>query len=214
MSTDPDLGELDDAEEYDSGCLGWEALDAVRGQLYGDVDPRQFGTILRRAAGGADPIDGISVYPCDAPRPHWHYVTYGFSELYAKDSDDPEVSGWGFALTFRLAKGGEPDPPAWPLQLLQDLARRVFDEGECFEAGDVLDLGAPLGGQDTRLVGLALTRDPLLPPIQTAHGTVEFLQVVGLTREDLVAVGREETCQFLERLAELHPLLVTDPART
>jgi len=35
--------------------------------------------------------------------PHWHIVGYGMSELYAKETDDPEESGWGFELTFRVS---------------------------------------------------------------------------------------------------------------
>lgn len=27
--------------------------------------------------------------------PHWHYVTYGYSELYEKECEDPAVSGYG-----------------------------------------------------------------------------------------------------------------------
>ena len=58
-------------------------------------------------------IYGISIYRAEDP-PHWHFVTYGFSELYSKESDDPAVSGWGFELTFRLVRGEEvtyvPDP--------------------------------------------------------------------------------------------------------
>jgi hypothetical protein len=208
-----DLGELEEPEDLEPECPGWEAIEGALLHLYGDVQPRQFGTILRHALGGHDPVDGISVYPCTGPRAHWHYVTYGFTELYVKESNDPEVSGWGFELTFRLARGDEVDPPTWPLNVLQGLGRRVFDEGDCFESGDVVDLGAPLGGQVTRLVGLAFTRDPLLPPLDTVHGSVEFLLLVGLTEGDLAALVGEETETFLERLAESQPLLVTDVAR-
>jgi hypothetical protein len=49
-----------------------------------------------RTLGGQDPLDGISVYWADAPVPHWHYITYGFSELYAKESSDAAASGYGF----------------------------------------------------------------------------------------------------------------------
>ena len=56
--------------------------------------------------GGNDPLDGISVYTAKEPIEHWHFVTYGFSELYEKETGDPENSGFGFELTFRLVKGG------------------------------------------------------------------------------------------------------------
>ena len=39
-------------------------------------------------------------------------------------------SGFGFELTFRLKKqAGETSPPSWPAELLQSLARYVFQTG-------------------------------------------------------------------------------------
>ena len=91
------------------------------GLLFANMDadwlmaPRHFGTLLSHTLGGNDPLDGISVYWADAPVPHWHYVTYGFSELYAKESSDADASGYGFELTFRLAaEAGEDGSGAPP----------------------------------------------------------------------------------------------------
>ena len=68
------------------------------------------------------------MYWAHAPVPHWHYVTYGFSELYAKESSDAATSGYGFELTFRLAaeaaENADSTPPVWPMNLLQN--RRVM----------------------------------------------------------------------------------------
>ena len=36
-------------------------------------------------------LSGISAYKNVDPCPHWHFVTYGFSELWAKESADPDV---------------------------------------------------------------------------------------------------------------------------
>ena len=72
-------------------------------------------------------------------------MTYGFSELYEKDTDDLEVSGYGFELTFRLgATAGEETPPDWPISLLQNLARYVFSSGNVFEAAHYMDLHSPI----------------------------------------------------------------------
>ena len=51
--------------------------------------------------------------------PHWHYVTFGLSDLYAIE-EAPDASdagsGCGFELTMRvLALPEEKAPPAWPL---------------------------------------------------------------------------------------------------
>ncbi|MDI9654077.1 suppressor of fused domain protein, partial [Burkholderia cenocepacia] len=68
--------------------------------------------LVKWRLGGPDPLDGISVWRRAAPVPHWHFVTYGLSELYAKESDDPAVSGFGFELTMRVADHRRLDPPA------------------------------------------------------------------------------------------------------
>src|SRR5579884_4223990 len=92
--------ETDEAPE----APGWDAIDAALRPIYGDREPYHVGTVIPYALGGPDPIHGISAYKNDAPASHWHFVTYGFSELWAKESDDPDVSGFGFELTFRLAR--------------------------------------------------------------------------------------------------------------
>ena len=114
--------------EEDVEAIGWDAIDSVLLPIYGGREPRHYGTILPMMLGGNDPLQGISVYKNLLPEPHYHFVTYGFSELYEKESEDPELSGYGFELTFRLAcDASDPEePPRWPLNLLQNIARYVF----------------------------------------------------------------------------------------
>ena len=101
-------------EEAKSG--GWDAIEQAMSKLYGDQEPKHYGTLIPYMLGGPDPLDGISAYKAEQPFPHWHIVTFGFSELYDKESDDAELSGYGFELTFRLARvETEEEPPAWAL---------------------------------------------------------------------------------------------------
>jgi hypothetical protein len=52
------------------------------------------------------------------------------SELYAKEADNPNESGWGFEFTFRVARDtGDTEPPMWAANLLQNLARYVSSSG-------------------------------------------------------------------------------------
>ena len=98
---------------------GWDAIDDALRTIYGDQEPRHFGTIVPFSLGGKDPIYGISAYKVAAPRPYWHIVTYGFSELWQKEWEDPEVSGFGFELTMRVACGPDDEnPPNWSLNFL------------------------------------------------------------------------------------------------
>lgn len=124
---------------------GWDAIDHAMRQLYGEQEPKHYGTAIPYMLGGPDPLDGISAYAVDTPMPHWHFVTYGFSELYDKESDDPSRSGYGFELTFRLTRcEDESEPPAWALNLLQNMGRYVFNSGNLFQPGDYLDANGPI----------------------------------------------------------------------
>ncbi|KRG85078.1 MULTISPECIES: suppressor of fused domain protein [Stenotrophomonas] len=201
-----------------AGTAGWDAINAALRPVHAGQEPRHFGTAASYTLGGDDPLDGISVYWSPLPRPHWHYVTYGFSELYDKHSDDPEASGFGFELTFRLAaeagEDGSGTPPTWPLNLLQNVARYVFGSGNVFEAGHHLDANGPIAlDSGTRLRHLAFVADPQLPAIQTPNGRLDFLQMVGLTDDEMAAVRRWSTAGVLEALAPAMPSWITELAR-
>ena len=206
-----------DGRDRDPEAQGWAAIDNALATIYGGQEPLHYGTQVSYALGGPDPLDGISAYPRAAPIPHWHFVTYGFSELYEKESDDRETSGYGFELTFRLRRpsGGGEEPPHWPLGFLQNLARYVFKSGNVFAAGHHLDLNGPIAlNQETAIRAIAFTADPELGSITTPFGRVEPLQVVGITRDELRAIKGWTTAGFLELLARPLPLLVTDLGRS
>lgn len=165
---------------------------------------------LPAIAGGNDPIDGISVYRCERGGPHWHYVTYGFSDLHEKSNDDPEQSGFGFELTFRLRRGEETEPPPWACNVLQNLARYVFRTGNPFGVGHHVPLNGPIAlGLETELHSVAFALDPELGAIDTPFGKVEFLQMVGITRDEARAIKRWSSLGMLELLASRDPMMLT-----
>jgi hypothetical protein len=200
----------------DGSAPGWDAIDAALASKYGARAPKHYGTVLKFAMGGPDPLDGISVYTHDdGGSSHFHFVTYGLTELYEKETSSPEWSGFGFELTFRLARApGDDEPPVWVMSFLQNLARYVVQSGNIFEPGHYVDLNGPIAlGQDTRIRAIAFERDPELPPRDTPNGRVEFLQIVGLTLDELAAARRWKTEGVLSLLRGRAPLLVTDLAR-
>lgn len=202
----------------DTDTPGWDAINAALAPLYAGQEPQHFGTAIPYTLGGQDPLDGISVYWASSPVPHWHYVTYGFSELYAKESSDAANSGYGFELTFRLAaatdEGPAGRPPVWPMNLLQNLARYVFGSGNVFEDGHHIDANGPIAlEEETLLRHLAFLHDPQLPPRQTINGELQFLQVIGLTDDEMAAIRRWSTRGVLELLLPVMPLWITDLSR-
>jgi suppressor of fused len=200
----------------DDEVPGWDAIDRVLDRLYSDQEPLHSGTIVKWMMGGPDPIDGISAYRNELHQPHWHFVTYGYSELYSKESPNADVSGYGLEMTFRLARAtDEAQPPTWAFNFLQNLARYVFETGNVFKAGHHINLNGPIAvGHETEIRAAIFADDPELPTIDTPHGRVEFLQVVGITLDERESALLWNTTAFTEILREKSPLLITDVQRS
>jgi suppressor of fused len=212
------FGRDDDSEHHhsDEPVPGWDAISAALEPLYGDEEPLHWGTIMRWRMGGPDPLDGVSAYRAGGPPPHWHYVSYGLSELYAKESDDPDVSGWGLELTFRLVRmPSDREAPVWPVSLMQNLARYIFESGNVLAVGDHLDLNGPIAiDEPTNIRAVAFAEDEQLGTIETPHGSLTFVQIVGLTIDEYEAAQDWDTSALLEVLRSSAPLLATDLSRT
>lgn len=196
----------------DMSASGWDAINIALRPIYGDQEPKHFGTVIDYRLGGPDPLRGISAYKRSGPIPHWHYITYGFSELYGKESENKAVSGWGFELTLRLKT--EPDsvePPVWVLNLLQNLARYVFKSGHIFESGHYMNANGPIALEIyTSIRSMAFVEDPELGAIDTPNGHLQFLQIVGITDDEELALKQWATLKALDVFRPHLPLLVTD----
>lgn len=196
----------------DSVAPGWDAIESALRAVYGETRPEaHYGTLVKYAVGGPDPIDGVSVYRVGD---HLHYVSFGFTELYVKETEDAETSGYGFELSFRLAHAGA-DVPTWPIGVMQNLARYVFRTGNVFAPGHHLDANGPLQeGAETRIRGVIFTEDPTLPAVVAGpFGRFRFLQIVGVSLEELEAARTWSSAGVLGLLADTNPLLVTDLGR-
>jgi suppressor of fused len=196
-------------------AVGWDAIDTALAPIYGGREPKHYGTILPGMLGGKDPLQGISVYKNLEPLPHFHYVTYGFSELYEKESENKELSGYGFELTFRLACGADDeDPPVWALNFLQNIARYVFSTGNRLEEHHHIDLNGPIAlGEETEIRAIALAKDPQLGKIDSENGHVAFLQVVGLCPDEYELIIDWDCGRMLECVERQWPLMITDLRR-
>ncbi|RJO76656.1 suppressor of fused domain protein [Nocardia panacis] len=196
-----------------SEAPGWQAIDAALRPLYGQTRPAHWGTVQPYSLGGPDPLDGVSAYPRSEPVPHWHYIGYGLSELHEKEWDDPNISGWGFEFTFRLARRPEEnDAPNWPAGFLQTLARYVIQSGKWFEPGHTIKANGPLDPEraESRIQAFAFTVDPELGAIDTPHGRLRFLQAVGLTMTEYRAALGGKAIDLLSTLESRIPLLCTN----
>jgi hypothetical protein len=199
---------------------GWDAIDARLHEVYGEQEPRHWGSVIKYMLGGSDPLDGISAYECrNGGVPHLHFCTYGYSSLYYdEESVGGEFSRYGFEMTFRLATSLPPaEEPHWVLSLLNNLARYVFQSGRWFEQYHWIPANGPIRmDYPTDIVGLAFLLDPALAPLDTPHGRVQFVQAFGMTAGELERIkNKTATCeQVVEGQRRGDPLLVTDLDRT
>ncbi len=194
---------------------GRGAIERTLDALYKGRQPRTFENPNPWSRGGEDPLDAISVWQRAEPVPHWHYVSYGLSDLYDKRSTSA-ASGHGFELTLRVA--AEPnasEAPLWPMHMLQSLARYVYRTGHGFHDGHRMSANGPitLSGA-SQLCSMAFAFDPELPAIDTPNGRLAFLQVVGITLDEEAVAHKWDTRKLLDTLLPFMPLWTTDPRRS
>ncbi|XP_039263815.2 suppressor of fused homolog [Styela clava] len=189
-------------------------------------NPLQVTAVMKYWLGGPDPLDYISMYHNKGSKEvpeHWHYVTFGFSDLHGDGRVHPTAtpnmpSGFGFELTMRLKREpGETGPPTWPAELLQALGRYVFQSENSLFSGDHVSWHAPLDNSESRITHMLMTDDPQLPMVTTPLGTVSFIQVVGVCSEELQAAQQWNGPGVIELLKTVPvaggPWLVTDMRR-
>jgi Suppressor of fused protein (SUFU) len=200
--------------------VGWMSIDARCEKIYGAQEPMHYAPPLHYQLGGEDPLDGVSIYRSQQQAEHFHFVSYGFSELYySEESVGGDFSRWGFELTFRLAPfANDNDPPTWPISVMQNLAKYVFNNKKWFEEFHFIPMNGPIRLEtDTQITAVTFVLDPELGKIDTPHGEVCFLQMVGITQAEYDALKAENslevTAQLIEKLKQTNPLLITDLTR-
>jgi len=207
-------------EEDDA--VGWLTIDQKVDEIYKGMQPRHYAPPLHYILGGKDPIDGTSIYDSDKQEFHRHFVSYGMSELYYnEEAVGGEFSKWGFEFTFRLKPFEEDgDDPLWVIEVMNNLARYVYESQRWFEEYHFVPANGPIR-TETKIpvtnVGLVFVLDPELGKIDTPHGEVSFLQMVGITNDELERLKANPTTDEVKKLVDEmrkdNPLLITDLTR-
>ncbi len=205
--------------------------------LYGGQCPVQFESTAAQRRGALDGIDVIDAGD------HWHFVTLGLSGTprVSEVNRSRAARALDFELTFRVHKRGAYSCPEWAVSLLEDVAAylrsgdgaaRTVTKGHHFDmhapfgvdshAWDPLDLvgldearkSEILGeGTDSGMHCLVVAEDPELKPVRAPVGHLRFLQLVGITQDELSALKSWSAEPFLEALCRCNPRLVTDIER-
>ncbi len=114
------------------------AIDAALDRLYPTTRDLPFG--MQPEPGEKEPpLAQVVAYRAKVPVPHWHYVTYGLTELGEKVSTDATLSGFGVEYTLRLVDESE-QPPLWPIHLLRYLAKVTWESSHPYDPGHSMNL--------------------------------------------------------------------------
>ncbi|XP_047499810.1 suppressor of fused homolog isoform X2 [Penaeus chinensis] len=208
---------------------GLEALYAACRRIYPDQpNPLQVTALVKYWLGGPDPLDYISMYanPGDAKLnipPHWHYISFGCSDLHGDGRVHEQTglenpSGFGFELTMRLKREeGEKNPPTWPAAIMQGLAKYVFQSESMLCVGDHVSWHCPLDNSESRVQHMLMGEDPQLGTVSTPNGSVQFVQIVGITTEELKATQHWNGVGVIDIIKRLPgaggPWMLTDMRR-
>ncbi len=203
------LNEPNEPEETEVVMDGWKAIENAFLEKYPEqTNPKHYGVLIPWSLGGNDPLDGISIYDGGD---YWHFVTFGLSELYEKESDDPEYSGYGMEFTLRLKKGFSEDEEAeirCVCGILQSIAKITFNSGEIFNPYEYLYTGQKTGMDAQRkslLTGFITVPDTVVSGIDTPNGRVDFVEFIGAADDELIKLKNKELT-----VKELYEKLGTD----
>lgn len=187
---------------------GWDSITNEAERVYpGQKNPLHYGTLIRWIFGGDDPLDGVSIYDGGD---YWHFVTYGLSELYEKETDNMEYSGYGMEFTLKLRKGDydEENELKNIVGLLQTISRITFTRGDLFLPFEYIYTGQKNGIDSLKksnITGFITIPDTQFNTISTPNGKVQFVEFIGCTDNELTALKNKEI-----RVEELYKKLGND----
>lgn len=196
-----------DVEKKDIDDRGWRAIESECQRVYpGQTEPKNYGTVFSWELGGNDPLRNISVYDGGG---FYHFITFGLSELFEKESENLEYSGYGMEFTFKLKKSNYEDEEGEinnVINILQAIARITFTTGEIFQPYEFIYTGQTSGidaYKKSSLTGFITVSDPDFRTLQTPNGKIEFVEFIGCTDDELIAVKNKkitvkELCEKLK----------------
>ena len=188
---------------------GMDAIDKEVNRVYPNESLyTNYVPMIRWDLGGPDPLDRVTIHDGGD---YYKYVTYGLTELYDKESEDQTKSGFGMEFTFKLKKDAYKDEEGElknVIGVLQTLAKGTIVDGEIFKPyefvytsqTEVMDTE-----QKSNISGFIIVPDKELQSLVTPYGRVDFLAFIGVTKEELLAIRKQEIT-----VQELYEKLGTD----
>lgn len=196
-------------EDVNNTVPSWEAITEAFEQAHPRLrgqEPACYHPFIPWSLGGDSPLDTIVVYDAED---YYYFLTCGFSEPFSQPVEGREESGYGFELTVRLKKAPLKDAEKEKrgmAGILQSLAALTFGEGEIYQPFEYIYTGQQTGldaEAASKLTGFVTIPDSA-GKINTPDGTVQFVQLIGMTDGELQAVMNQEftVSQLVQRLGQ------------
>lgn len=146
-------------------------------------------------------LDYVYALPSTTIVPHWHLVTEGL-----------EARELGMELTLRVPRAPEDEePPEWAIRLLITM-------------GNSMRTGGPVSPGDTHRLSFPVTTPEILPAacflediehgsVTTSDGEVAFVQLFGITRDEMNLLVLWSPEAFVSELRKEDKAMLTDPRR-
>lgn len=198
---------------------GWQVIDDAFDAVYPGQEPDHFATLItsRASLGGDEYLDGFSVYT--STKGYKHLVSYGMTVLYAdEEAFGGDWNGWGYEMTMKLCEENSRDC-MWAIDMMSNLARYTYTTGRFFQSGQyVSGNGTSLHvGTESMITALLLVNDTEVQPQMSVYGKTEFIQLVGITQQELQAIKADKSnvSRLIRRMkADGNADLATDMKRT
>jgi len=195
--------------------VGWNAINEAVRKIYGDAKPvENFAPIIKYKFGGKEPLDQINIYETDD---YYHYITYGLSELEEQEPKEDGYSKYGFELTLKVKKTNlnSFEELKWLCVGLQELASYIYNTGKIFTPNEYIYYGDNIGIDVNRRsdkVAFVTVIDNDFGTISTSNGKVEFIQLVGITFEQVNKIlSKDKTAtDIVEEIKNINPKFITD----
>lgn len=190
-----------------SGSL--ECIKKKYNEIYLGKSKKIYNTIRKRNEGGAF-LDEFEVYDVGE---FWHYISFGMTELYEKESSNNDFSGWGYEYSFKLKKGIESEPPLWVITPLQKLARYVFNQSMPFGEAHYINFGKPIEFDlNKNLNSFIFSFDPIVGVIHTPTGSLNMLEIFCISQKDIDYCFSDEnaSCKLVDVIRKVNPEFIND----
>ncbi|MDF0480671.1 suppressor of fused domain protein [Vagococcus sp. PNs007] len=194
---------------------GLDAIEKRLSKVYPLITPIYISIPVEKRA--KSPIEGFRIYHVN--NEYFHIVSLGMSELYSKKAAfSSRYSKYGYEMTAKL-KVDTVEECYWLLDKMIEYGEHTKNTECYFIEDEVLSSNNKPFSSEMHYTTCIVSEDPLLGKLETIHGEVQFLQLVGATEKDVCAIKMSRdsysaTQTFLKQLKKENPEMVMDLVKT